>query len=183
VVQAQSSLPRRTTIGFDAGWLHAVAVKGGIGPDIAHAQSPTLGAELYASWQASDLFAVGLGIPTTLNAPGVSSNAYDVGLAPRLRAGYLVRDWLYPYFVAEAGPARSHQPQGWLNGVNAAGHLGARTSVAEALAIFLELSYEYTSFSGDLPLYSAASGPPAPVLRGNVRTSYLGIAAGLELGL
>ncbi|HEY2409410.1 MAG TPA: hypothetical protein VGI10_25565 [Polyangiaceae bacterium] len=172
---------RRANVGLALGWLQPFHVSGGIGTYHASAEIFTLAAQPYGEWQASEWFAMGLGVPVVLNAPGVSSNAYGFGLVPRLRLGYSVRGWLYPYALAEAGPAWSSQHKdAWLSGVIASTGVGARVALGSSLSTFLEVTFDYTTFSGDMPLYYATSGPPAPILHGHVATSYLRLASGLE---
>jgi hypothetical protein len=165
-------------------WLGPVSVGGGIGPYTASAESLTLGLDLYGDWQLSDVVAVGLGVPATLNAPGPSSNAYDIGAMPRIRMGYPLYALVYPYIVAGVGPAWSHQPQRvWLMGFQVTTAVGTSVRVIGALSITGEVGYRYTSFAGDMPLYSSPKGLPAPMLHGEVRTSYLVLGGGFELRL
>jgi hypothetical protein len=161
--------------------LHAFHVAGGTGAYVARNQGFTFGLQPFGEWRVSDVVVVGLGVPVTLNAPGSTSNAYDIGFAPRLRVGYPTRKWLYPFLLVGAGPAWSRQHvQAWIFGVHALVRAGARLSLSNSLAAFAEGAYDYTSFSGDFPLYYATTGAPAPIQHGNVVTSYLGAGVGFE---
>jgi opacity protein-like surface antigen len=174
----------KPTIGLRMAWLGPVSIGGGIGPYTASAESLTLGLDLYGDWQLSNVVAVGLGIPATLNAPGPTSNAYDIGATSRIRMGYPLDALVYPYIVAGIGPAWSHQPQKvWLTGFEVTTAVGASVRVAGALSITGEVGYRYTSFAGDMPLYHSSMDSPAPILHGEVRTGYLVLGGGFELRL
>jgi hypothetical protein len=183
---AQDQVRGRPTIGLRGSWLGALQVSGGIGPDHASAQSPTIALQLYADWQLSDLVAIGCGVPATLNAPGPSSNAYDVGVAPRIRVGRLLRAGIhpvYPYLVAAPGIAWSRLPQSvWLPGFTFTAGSGASVKLSGPLSFLVELGYQYTSFSGNAPLYRDATGT-APVLHAAASVSALALGAGFEVRL
>ena len=181
---AREPIRGRPTLGLRVSWLEPVNVAGGIGPYPADKQDLTLAALPYADWQFTDVFAVGVGVPMTGNAPGPTSNAYDIGITPRVRLGYPAHEFIYPYLVAALGPAWSRVPQKvWLNGFDFSTGIGASVKAVGALSLIVELGYRYTSFSGDMPLYHALVGTPAPILHGAVRVSYLSAGAGFEVRL
>jgi hypothetical protein len=174
-------LTRPVDAGLGLLGLHAFHVSGGSGSFVATDQGLALGLQPYGEWRLSTLAAVGLAVPLTINAPGATSNAYDVGFTPRLRIGYAARDWLYPFILGEAGPAWSHQhPGAWIFGAHVSIQAGARMSISDSFAIFAELGYDYTSFSGDFAQYYATNGPAAPIVHGKVATSYGGAGIGVE---
>lgn len=180
---AQEEPFHRVNVGLGLSALKPLHVSGGAGAFVAADQGLALGVQPYGEWRLSALVGVGLGVPATVNAPGATSNAYDIGLAPRLRLGYSARDWIYPFAVAEAGPAWSKQhPGAWLLGAHVSVQAGARVTLTDSIATFAQLTYDYTTFSGDFPLYYATSGPAAPVEHGRVATSYGGIGVGIEVG-
>lgn len=183
VTQARAAdSPRQVGTGFGIKGQHAFHVSGGSGSFVATDQGLALGLEPYGEWRISALAALGLALPLTINAPGATSNAYDVGVAPRLRIGYAARDWLYPFVLGEIGPAWSRQhPGAWLFGAHLSIQAGARLSVSDFFALFAALAYDYTTFSGDFAQYYATSGPAAPIVHGKVATSYAGAGLGFEL--
>jgi hypothetical protein len=181
--QAPAPVRGHPTVGLRVSWLHAVQVSGGIDTTRAGPQSLSLALQLYGEWQLSDLVAVGLGVPATLNAPGPSSSAYDVGVAPRIRLGRVVSDGIYPYVVAAPGPAWSRVPQGvWLPGFTFTAGAGASLDIGGPFSFIVELGYQYTSFSGNAPLYSDGSGT-APLVHAAARVSALALGGGFELRL
>jgi hypothetical protein len=180
--QAETQAERPLAIGLSFRALEPFHVTGGTPFFIARSQGVAFGLQPYGEWRLSPIFAIGLAIPITMNAPGATSNAYDVGLAPRLRVGYAALNWLYPFAFIEGGPARSHQhPGAWIFGGHASLQAGARFSVTNSTSISPALAYDFTSFSGDFPLYYATSGPQAPVEHGSVTTNYIGADVGIEL--
>jgi hypothetical protein len=180
--QAETQGERPLTIGLGLRALEPFHVSGGTPSFIARSQGVAFGLQPYGEWRLSPIFAIGLAVPVTMNAPGATSNAYDVGLTPRLRVGYGALNWLYPFALVEAGPAWSHQhPGAWIFGGHASLQAGARFAMTNSTSISAALGYDFTSFSGDFPLYYATSGPPAPVEHGSVTTNYIGADIGIEL--
>jgi len=150
--------------------------KGATGPPQAVSQGVDLAAELYGEWQLSRVLAVGFQLEYALD---LSSTVDDVAVAPRIRLGYPVRDWIYPYLVAALGPGQLHTVDVSLPGLSLSAGFGTSVHVSDPFWVLLEVGYDYTSFSGEAPLFADAGG--APVVHADIRTSFLAIGAGLEL--
>ena len=182
LAMAQEPIRGRPIIGLRSYWLHPVKAAGGLGADPVEA-TETIGVQPYVDWQFTDVFAVGVGVPMTANSPGPDSNGYDIGVASRIRLGYPKYESVYPYVVASMGPTWLRVPQKVsLRGLYLSANAGVSFKLTHVLSFIVELGYQYTSFSGNMPI-SDATSPPSPIYYGTARVSFLSAGGGLEVRL
>jgi hypothetical protein len=140
--------------------------------------------QAYADWQFTDAVAAGLGVPFTIDAASPSSDGYNIGIAARVKVGYPSYERIYPYLIASVGPSWLNCPQHvWLSGLFLSAGAGVSIRPTKPVSFVAELAYQRTSYSGDMPLYSASRGSPPPILPGNVLGHYLAVGGGFELRL
>ncbi len=96
------AVPGTATFGWRPSLLAPVK-NDAVGPLPATSQSTHLASDLYGEWQLSRLFAVGFAFRYALD---LYSTVNNEALVARIRLGYPVRDWLYPYLVAAVGPGQ-----------------------------------------------------------------------------
>src|SRR5712691_8920224 len=80
--------PGDFTVGLGVDALEVFSTSGGVASSKAKDQGTAYGVTLYAEYRITTHFSLGLAIPTRENAPGPTSNAYDIGIALRVRADY-----------------------------------------------------------------------------------------------
>ena len=174
-VQARAELPIVAGMNFSS--LSATSVSGGLLYP-ASEQGTTVGFEPFFDTPIEPYISLGLGLPMTINTPGPTSNAGDVGIAPRVQLLLPNFGRIQPFIMLSPALSFSRLPtevwwQGWMLREMA----GASFAVSGSFRLVAGLGYTQTRFEGDSPTYVASNGN-GPTMHGSVRSSYFTVATG-----
>jgi hypothetical protein len=156
---------------------------GGLATSKVESEGLTLGAQLYGEFAVAPWLSVGLGVPAVLNAPGPTSNAYEVGLSPRARARWRLADRFEPFVVIAPRIGWERLPQQvWWRGFGVAADCGLGVRVSDAFWLTAAVGFERTAFAGEVPPYSGPFNSPSSI-DGSVGVSYVTATLGFEVRL
>lgn len=114
-------------------------------------QGTAYGATAYVEYRLARWLSLGVALPSTWNAPGPTSNEYDVAIAARVRFEVPVQAGLHPFLVVQPGLAFAHLPDGtWWGGHEATVQGGLLLDVTAKLALSVQGALLFESFDGDL---------------------------------
>jgi hypothetical protein len=143
-------------------------------------QSYTGGVEAHVDYAPLPEFSLGFGVPVTINAPGPTSDGYDVGFGPRFQLVWPTTSWIQPFLLFSPAIAYSSLPtKVWWSGWALREMAGVSLRAGATLRVLFCLGLEQTRFEGDTPTFVGGPGN-GPIVHGIVRTNYVTFNTGLD---